>query len=188
MTTYSRSIALVPPGPGRPRPFRGAGRHQPHLLDTSRRFRTAGRRVHRRRLNHHGPRPIATPPHLTVVQAMGHRGERLLIARGHFTHRVDHVQRHRDGALGCEPPAVSERRLVQGCASPLRAAAQQGACHRVPRGDRLRPRPPLACQASGERLDAVVPQRSPAHPSPLAPLPPADVSGVRIQALERSHR
>jgi hypothetical protein len=94
MTTDARIIALVPPRPGCLRPFRDARRHQPHLLDTSRRCRTAGQRVHRRQLIHHGPRQIATPPHLTVVQAMGHRGSHLLIARGHFTHRVDHVQRH----------------------------------------------------------------------------------------------
>jgi hypothetical protein len=94
MTTDSRSIALAPPRPGCLCPFIDARRHQPHLLDTSRRFRAAGRRVHRRRLIHHSPHYIATQPHLAVVQAMGHRGSRLLIARGHVTHGVDHVQRH----------------------------------------------------------------------------------------------
>jgi hypothetical protein len=161
-------------------------RSRPHPLEASR--SSLPGRVHRRRLIHHGPRRIATQQHLTVVQAIGRRGSRLLTTRIHFTHRMDHVQRHGDGALGREPPAVPDRRLVQGCAAPLRAIEQQGACQHVPRGDRRRTRPPLACQASGAGLDATVPQRSPAHPSPPAPLPPADVSGMRIQALERSHR
>ena len=43
---------------------------------------------------------------------MSHRGWHLLIARGYFTHRVDHVQRHGDGALGSKPPAVPARRLA----------------------------------------------------------------------------
>jgi hypothetical protein len=93
-TTYSRCIALVPPRRGCLRPFIDAHRHQPHLLSTSRRCRTAGRRVHRRWLIHHGPHQMATQPHLTIVHAMGHRGSRPLIARGPFTHRVDYVQWH----------------------------------------------------------------------------------------------
>jgi hypothetical protein len=42
-------------------------------------------------LIYRGLRLITTPPHLPVVQAMGHRGERPLIARGHVSHGVDHV-------------------------------------------------------------------------------------------------
>jgi hypothetical protein len=188
MTTDSRSIVLVPPRPGCLRPFRDARRHQPHLRYPSQRFRTAGRRVPRRRLIPHGPRQIAIPPHLTVVQAMGHRGSRLPIARGHCTHRMDHVPRHGDGALGSEPPAVPDRRLVQGCASPLRAVEQQVACQRLPRGDRRRTRPLVACPASGAGLDVAGHEGSTAHSSPPAQQPPGDVSGMRMQALERSHR
>ena len=124
MTTDSRNITLVPPKPGCLCPFIGAGGPQPRLLDPWRMFQAAGRQGHRRLLIYRRPYSIDTPPHPPVVQAMGHRGERPLIARGHVRHGMDHVQRHGDGAIAPrEPPAVPDRRLVRGCPLPLTAAS-----------------------------------------------------------------